>query len=159
MEKGRKIMKKYIVLFILCLLSLQCSKNNWISTEEMRKIVDERNNKLGRFFIMGNADSLASMYTGSAVVAPHGDEFYSGSEEILSMYRKDFRDAKILQMRTETMRVEGNKEVIYETGKAYLTINFQDSTYDTHAKFCNIWRLQDDGTYKLDVDIWNRDNN
>lgn len=151
--------KKVILFLILVFVSLQCSQNESITIEQMEKIVNKNNDKLGRFFMMGNPDSLASMYTETAVIAPHGDDFYTGLNQILDMYKTDTKAAKILNMRTETMRVEGNKEVIYETGKTYVTISLQDSVYDTHVKFCNIWRLQSDGSYKLDVDIWNKDKN
>lgn len=152
-------MKRNIVFLILALVSLQCSQNETLSTKEMRKIVDENNDRLGKYFIMGNPDSLTSMYTENAVIAPHGDDFFSGQDQILDMYKSDTQSAKILKMRTETMRVEGNKEVIYETGKTYLTIALSDTIYDTHVKYCNVWRLQNDGSYKLDVDIWNKDKN
>ena len=149
-------MKNLIMILVLTFISLQCTKNDFLTIKEMKNIVDKNNDKLGRFFIMGNPDSITSMYSENAVVAPNGDDFYVGLNQILNMYKSD-SESKILKMRTETMNVTGNKEIIYETGKTYLTISLPDTVYDTHIKYCNVWKLQDDGSYKLDVDIWNRD--
>ncbi len=152
------ILVKYSsVLFLLSLVLLSCGRNDQISKEEMKRIVDNNNDILGRYFINGNADSLTSMYTKTAVVAPNGDDFYNGNDQILEMYKNDLPGYKILKMETKTLRIEGDRNVIYETGKTYLTINVDDSVYNTHVKYCNVWRLQKDGTYKLDIDIWNRD--
>jgi len=150
-------MKKIIMFLILTLISLQCTQNKSLTKDEMKNIVDKNNDKLGKYFIMGNPDSIVSMYSENAVVAPNGDDFYVGLKQILAMNKADLKDANILKMRTETMNVNGNKEVIYEIGKTYLTISLPDTLYDTHIKYCNVWKLQDDGSYKLDVDIWNRD--
>ena len=149
-------MKNLIMILVLTFISLQCTKNDFLTIKEMKNIVDKNNDKLGKFFIMGNPDSITSMYSENAVVAPNGDDFYVGLNQILNMYKSD-SESKILKMRTETMNVTGNKEIIYETGKTYLTISLPDTVYDTHIKYCNVWKLQDDGSYKLDVDIWNRD--
>ena len=150
-------MKKIIIFLILILISLRCTQNDTLTAKDMKTIVDRNNDKLGEFFILGNPDSIASMYSKNAVVSPNGDDFYVGFQQILDMNKIDTKEAKILKMRTETMHVNGNREVIYETGKTYLTISLQDTTYDTHIKYCNVWKLQKDGSYKLDVDIWNRD--
>ena len=149
-------MKHILILFILVTISIQCTQKKVLTNEEMKNIVDKNNNKLGKYFLMGNPDSITSMYSENAVIAPNGDDFYIGLNQILDMYKAD-TTAKILQMRTETMKVEGNREVIYETGKTYLTISLPDTSYDTHIKYCNVWKLQKNGSYKLDVDIWNRD--
>lgn len=150
-------MKNKLLIIIVAIISLQCSNKETLTQDEMRKIVNENNERLGKYFMLGNPDSLASMYNESAVVAPNGDDFYSGLNEILNMYKTDLQFSKILKMDTETISVNGNKEIIYETGKTYLTISLRDSVYKTHVKFCNIWLLQNDGSYKLDVDIWNQD--
>jgi ketosteroid isomerase-like protein len=144
-------------LSMVCLLFSGCSNDKIISRNEMRDIVKKCNDKLGEYYIAGDAEKLTGMYDNSAVIAPNGNDFYSGLQSISSMYTNDVKQSKILEMRTETITVDGNKEIIYETGKTYLKINYNDSTYNTHVKYCNIWKLQPDGTYKLAVDIWNKD--
>jgi hypothetical protein len=45
--------------------------------------------------------------------------------------------------------------VIYETGITTTRTQYKDSVYVTTVKFANVWKRQADGTYLLDVDIWN----
>jgi len=62
-----------------------------------------------------------------------------------------------LKMETLVLTVDGDKNMIYETGKAFSQILFNDSIYHAQVKYINVWRRQPDGGYKLDVDFWNRD--
>jgi ketosteroid isomerase-like protein len=48
--------------------------------------------------------------------------------------------------------VRGTREVIYETGEGYTLV--KDST-KWKFNYVNVWRLQDDKTYKLEIDTYN----
>jgi ketosteroid isomerase-like protein len=143
------------IIIVMFLFLTGCKKN--ISPDEMKEIVKLNNDKLGEYFIAGDAGKLTSMYDAHAVIAPNGDDFHTGLETIKNMYLKDTKESKILEMRTETMTVTGTRDIIFETGKTYLKINYNDTILNTHVKYCNIWKLQEDGQYKLAVDIWNKD--
>jgi len=51
--------------------------------------------------------------------------------------------------------VDGDINVIYETGKTTTKTLYKDSVYTSKVKFANVWKRQADGSYLLDVDIWN----
>ena len=48
-------------------------------------------------------------------------------------------------------RIEGNREIIYETGDGYTLL--ADST-KWNFNYVNVWRLQKDGEYKLEIDTY-----
>ena len=48
--------------------------------------------------------------------------------------------------------VRGNREIIYETGQGYTLL--ADSTKWTF-NYVNVWRLQKNGSYKLEIDTYN----
>lgn len=147
-------MKLFVFLFSLTLLSCQYQK---ISKDEMSKIVKTGNDRLGYLFKKGDADSLALMYTSEAKLSLNGYDFTQGRLAIQQLWKDDMINSRVLEMNTQTITVDGTKEVIYETGKTSLKLSFKDSVFTTTVKYCNIWCLQKDGTYKLDVDFSNSD--
>jgi len=137
---------------------LSCSApTNSMTAEQMRELVRLQNDRLGHFFMKGDADSLGLMYGADARLCLNGIDFVTGRSAITEFWRKDMRMTKTNAMRTETLTVGGVKEVVYETGRTFLNITYADSTFDLTVKYCNVWRRQPDGKYLLDVDIANRD--
>ena len=145
------------IQFILIVVSLLSCQNQSLSKEEMTKIVKAGNDRLTYLFKKGNADSLALMYTSEAKLSLNGYDFSNGRNAIHQLWKEDMVNSKVLEMTTKTLTVDGNKEVIYETGKTLLKLTFKDSVFTTSIKYCNIWRWQPDGSYKLDVDFSNAD--
>ena len=145
------------IQFILIVVSLLSCQNQSLSKEEMTKIVKAGNDRLTYLFKKGNADSLALMYTSEAKLSLNGYDFSNGRNAIHQLWKEDMVNSKVLEMTTKTLTVDGNKEVIYETGKTSLKLTFKDSVFTTSIKYCNIWRWQPDGSYKLDVDFSNAD--
>ena len=143
-----------ILIFALGLLSCQSQS---LSQEEMMRTVNLGNDRLTYLFKKGDADSLALMYTSEAKLSLNGYDFSNGRNAIHQLWKEDMVNSKVLEMTTKTLTVDGNKEVIYETGKTLLKLTFKDSVFTTSIKYCNIWRWQPDGSYKLDVDFSNAD--
>lgn len=134
---------------------LACQEHS-LSNAEMRTILHERNEKLGEYFKSGDVDKLVTMYADSAKLCPNrAGEIYIGREAIRKFWAAASEGSKLLEMKTETLSVDGNSDVIYETGITTTKTLYQDSVYVTSVKFANVWKKQKDGTYLLDVDIWN----
>jgi ketosteroid isomerase-like protein len=140
---------------LLFLLAVACQPKP-LSRSEIRKILHERNEKLGEYFKAGDATQLATMYSDSAKLCPNGGDLYIGRDAIKEFWRKAMNGAKLLEMTTETITVDGNVDIIYETGKTTSKTLYQDSVYVAKVKFANVWKKQADGSYLLDVDIWNK---
>ena len=128
-----------------------------LSKAEMKAIVEKQNEVLGNCFINGNADKLAEMYTDSAKLSPNGSRFIVGRDSIKSFWKEDFKSSKVLKMKTMVMTIDGNENLIYETGYALSDILYNDTLYHARVKYINVWCKQSNGAYKLDVDFWNKD--
>ena len=148
-------MKYMCGVFLACIVS--ACQNKTLSKDEMTRIVNSGNDRLGHLFKKGDADSLALMYTSEAQLSLSGYDFATGRDAIHQLWKEDMISSKVLEMNTKTLTIEGTKDVIYETGKTFLKLSYKDSTFTTSLKYCNIWRLQADGTYKLAVDFSNSD--
>jgi ketosteroid isomerase-like protein len=152
------MIRPILFLTISGALLVACAKSEPpLTSEAMKEIVKKGNDQLGYFFIKGDADSLSLMYTEGAKLCPNGTDFVTGRPEIRDFWKEDMKSTKTHEMRTETLTINGNKEVLYETGRTFLRMTYLDSTFNLSVKYCNVWALQPDGTYKLDVDIANRD--
>jgi ketosteroid isomerase-like protein len=69
----------------------------------------------------------------------------------------DFKSSKTLKMETNVLTIEGDENLIYETGITSSQILYNDSVYHPWVKYINVWCKQPNGDYKLDVDFWNKD--
>ena len=147
---------KYFSALIFSIIVSAC-ENQPMSKDEMTKIVNAGNDRLIYLFKKGDADSLALMYTSEAQLSLNGYDFATGRDAVHQLWKEDMISSKVLEMNAKTLTVEGTKEVIYETGKTVLKLTYKDSTFTTSVKYCNVWRLQPDGTYKLAVDFSNSD--
>jgi len=140
-----------IIILVSC--NVQQPANQSLSKQQMLQIVKE----CDRQFSIGvrNRDSalLVNIYSDSAqYVIPQKDILF-GKEEI----GKDW--AGFLRLKEHPIDlilnikdVRGNREIIYETGQGYTLL--ADST-QWKFNYVNVWRLQKDGSYKLEIDTYN----
>jgi ketosteroid isomerase-like protein len=154
--------KYYRILFALMVLSIlflnSCKHTSQtLSKAEMKAIVEKQNAVLESCFLEGNADILAEMYTDSAKLSPNGYGFVSGRDNIKAFWLEDFKSSKVLKMETIVLTIDGNENLIYETGNTFSDILYNDSVYHARVKYINVWCKQPNGIYKLDVDFWNKD--
>jgi ketosteroid isomerase-like protein len=147
---------KYITIIALSLLVVACRQRE-LSKTDMRHILHQQNEKLGEFFKAGDAAQIATMYSDSAKLCPNRNgEIYIGREAIRKFWTEATSDgSKLQEMITETLTVDGDVNVIYETGMTTTKTLYKDSLYTSKVKFANVWKRQPDGNYLLDVDIWN----
>jgi ketosteroid isomerase-like protein len=144
------------VFIAMSLMMLLGCREHSLSKADMRQILHERNEKLGEYFKSGDVQKLVTMYSDSAKLCPNrSSTIYVGRNAIREFWSAASEGSKLLEMNTETLSVDGNSDVIYETGISTTKTLYQDSVYTTKVKFANVWKKQPDGTYLLDVDIWN----
>lgn len=151
----KKIGREIIAVILVLVLIISCDNEKSISEEEMKAIVENCNAKLGECFKLGDADKLAEMYAPSAKLSPNGYNFVFGRDSIKKFWTEDFKTSKVVEMITDVKTIDGDREVIYETGISSSKILFEDSLYHVTVKYINVWRKQPEGKYLLDVDFWN----
>jgi ketosteroid isomerase-like protein len=148
-------MKKTIILSALVIAVAACQPKQ-LSEEDAKAIVKQQNEKLEEAFKSGDSEKLAAMYSADAKLCANDvNQIFKGRDAIKKFWASEMEGSKLVDMETETASVDASGDIIYETGIVTNKIEFQDSVYAFKAKYANIWKKQSDGTYLLDVDIWN----
>jgi ketosteroid isomerase-like protein len=124
-----------------------------LSKTEMLKIVKENDNKFSIGIKRKDATYITDIYTDSAQYVQPKQNILVDKDSI----RKDWEDFIALKEKPVDLilivrDVRGDSEIIYETGKGYTLL--KDST-KWEFNYVNVWRLQNDGSYKLEVDAYN----
>ncbi len=148
------IKKIKLVGFVILVLS-GCKQNNnlYISKAEMLEIVKTCDSQ----FSLGvrNKDSmlLASIYSDSAQYVQPKIPIITGRILIAKEWGGFIRmKERPVDLILNIKEVRGNREIIYETGNGYTLL--ADSTH-WNFNYVNVWRLQGDGLYKLEIDTYN----
>ena len=144
----------FILSFAFVLFSCEQKADvGTIEKPEMMRIVM----KLGKQFSDGvkvsDSTLLVNIYSDSAQYVQPKRPILTGKKEI----GQDWAD--FLRLREHPIDlvlnikdVRGTREVIYETGDGYTLL--RDST-KWKFNYVNVWRLQEDKTYKLEIDTYN----
>jgi ketosteroid isomerase-like protein len=124
-----------------------------LSKTEMMKIVIENDNKFSTGIKRKDAGYIANIYTDSAQYVQPKRNILVGKDSI----RKDWENfialkEKPVDLILTVSDVRGDGGIIYETGKGYTLLT--DST-KWEFNYVNVWRLQNDGSYKLEIDTYN----
>jgi ketosteroid isomerase-like protein len=138
------------MLVILASCKPVCSD---LSKTEMLSIVKKCDEQFSQGIKNRDSAFLANIYSDSAqYVNPHRP-IIKGKEEIAKEWGGFLRlKEKPIDLVLNISDVRGNREIIYETGDGYTLL--ADSSKWTF-NYVNVWRLQKDGSYKLEIDTYN----
>ena len=118
------------LLFLAAITILSCNNSSMeLTKSEMQKILEERNTLLGNCFKEGNAEKLSQMYSPEAKLCPNGYHFVHERDSIKAFWEDDFKTSKVISMSTSTETIDGNHDIIYETGITTSEILYNDSIY------------------------------
>lgn len=146
----------FILLFVLCFGLFSCApEEEEMDITQVRKAIEEANLKFGDAVRQGDAAGLAALYTEDATILPPSSEMIQGSQGIEEFWNG------IIQMGVKdavltTVDVSGSGDLAYEIGKFALTIQAEEQEpIEQKGKYVVVWKKMEDGTWKLQVDIWN----
>lgn len=153
----KKIEMKKISAVLGIILTFSCCQNQPVnqslSKQEMLQIVKECDRQFSTGIRNRDSALLANIYSDSAQYVMPQRDILLGKKEI----GKDW--SGFLKLKEQPIdlilnikEVRGNREIIYETGQGY-TLLADSSRWNFN--YVNVWRLQQDGSYKLEVDIYN----
>lgn len=142
------------------LISCQGTQEQAVQEEVMdltqvRQAIEEANVKFGEAVRMADATTVASFYTEDAILLPPNSEMIQGREGVEAYWaagmQMGLKDAVLT-----IVDVIGMGDMVCEIGTYVVTIQpeGQDAFQDS-GKYLVIWNKDDDGTWKLHVDIWN----
>jgi|SRR5664279_3517520 len=146
----------FFISFCLCCIIVSCQQtqpDSFLSKEEMRKIVRRNDDLFSEGVKTKNASLLGDIYSDSAQYVQPDRAILDGKDSI----RTDWEHfvglkEKPLDLVLNIHDVRGNREIIYETGDGF-TLLADSSKWKFN--YVNVWRLQKDASYKLEIDTYN----
>ena len=151
----KETMKKSLVIIgVTVLLSCQPNQSGHrISKTEMLRIVKECDHQFSIGVQKRDSTLLINIYSDSAQYVTPKRSILVGKVEIGREWAAFLRmKEKPVDLVLVPSDVRGNRDIIYETGQGYTLL--ADSSKWLY-NYVNVWRLQSDGTYKLEVDTYN----
>jgi ketosteroid isomerase-like protein len=127
--------------------------NNTISKDEMMTIVKDADNQFSVGVKKKDSAMLVNIYSDSAQYVQPNRSILTGKSEIGKEWAGFIRmKENPVDLVLNIHDVRGTHEIIYETGDGYTLL--ADST-KWKFNYVNVWRLQKDGSYKLEIDTYN----
>ena len=117
----------------------------------------DTNRQFEEAFNRGDAAGCAAVYTDDASIMPPDSPILTGKQAAQG-YWQAVMDMGIKSVALQTMDLEDHGDTAIERGAATLDIQAEEGkTIQATAKFVVIWKRQDDGAWKWDVDCFNFD--
>ena len=145
-------------IFFFSLIIISCCRESrqpgpFISKEEMLKIIRKNDDKFSTGVRTKDAALLGDIYSDSSQYVQPKRSILDGKDSI----RKDWGNFISLKENPVDLvlhihDVRGDREIIYETGDGF-TLLADSSKWSFN--YVNVWRLQNDGSYKLEIDTYN----
>lgn len=121
---------------------------------DVRNAIQAGNEKFMTAFKQRNAAGVASLYTEDAKLLPPNSQMMSGTTAIRDFWQGAM-NAGIKEAKLETMEVEMQDDLAVEVGRYTLAIMPSEGSSSTDTgKYVVAWK-NDNGTWKLHIDIWN----
>lgn len=123
--------------------------------EEAQKLIKIQNQKLHDVVKTKNIELLKEVYTADAKWLAPDLQIVTGRDSIIAKWQESL--SVMEDMNSTTLYWGGEGKCIYEVGIVETKIHLQnpDTTFFYNAKYNNVWTFEEDGTYRLSVDIWN----
>jgi ketosteroid isomerase-like protein len=153
---SEQIMKAFLLIFVI--MSLFSCKSTQpesmkISKDELLSIVKECDNQFRTGIQKRDSAFITNLYSDSAQYIISQKPILVGKTEIGKEWGAFLKmKEKPIDLILNIKEVRGNREIIYETGQGYTLL--ADST-KWAFNYVNVWRLQNDGSYKLEIDTYN----
>lgn len=148
----------FIFVFFLCFTLFACAppQEEEMDVAQVRQAIEEANVEFGDAVRQGDATALAALYTENATLMPDESDMIQGKQAIEEFWggglQMGIKDAVLT-----TVDVFGSGDLAYEIGKFALTIQPEgQEPIEQKGKYVVVWKQQEDGSWKLHVDIWNK---
>ncbi len=122
---------------------------------EDRHDVEHENMRFREAVCAGRAEALAELYAPDAVLLPPNRDIIMGREDI-SLYWQGVIQQGVEDAVLMTIDVHSCDDTLYEIGRYDLRIQApgKEAAGD-RGKYVVIWKRMDDGSLKIQTDIWN----
>jgi ketosteroid isomerase-like protein len=147
-------MKTLVILCLFFTLACQPQQSTSLSESEISAVM-EATTQYGNAIVAEDFNKIKSLMETDMVLMPSQDQAAIGIEASMATMQA-FPE---IEGRIRPEKIEGSGNLAYVRGNFDLTFIINDSTQvpDT-GKYIEVWKKQDDGSWKIKVDIWNSDN-
>ena len=122
-----------------------------MTTDEVRRVIDEANRKFGAAVASKDYAGMAAAYTEDAKVLPPDAPIVSGRKAIEEFWRMAANALGLTDATLKTIDLEIAGNTAYEIGEADLKL----SSEQAKVKYLVVWLRSQDGQWHLHRDIWN----
>lgn len=152
---GEKLPIFLAFLLVWLLSSCQAPPDTASATAiKTRETVSERNNRFREAIQSRNPAQIAALYTSQARFSAPNQGFVVGKNHLEGWWKKQIDE--VLDLRKQSLTVNGNEFMIYETGLAYWKVRSHLSLRKWRVTaYLQVWRVQSDGMFLLDAEVWN----
>lgn len=123
--------------------------------EQIRPAIEEGNKKFGEGFRSNNAKAVAELYTDDAILLPPNSGMMKGKESVEAFWGGAMQmGIKDVVLSSVDLMIMG--DFICEIGEYRLTIQPEgQEPMEDQGKYLVIWKQDNEGIWKLHIDIWN----
>lgn len=149
----------HVLLCVLVLSLASCARpgppSEAMDLPQVRQALEAANAKFVEAFNGGDAAAVVALYADDATLLPPNSELIRGRQGLQDFWsaamKAGFKDVALT-----TVEVGGSGDTAYEIGQYSLTVQPEGQTPKPDSgKYLVVWKRQTDGSWKLQVDIWN----
>jgi ketosteroid isomerase-like protein len=145
-------MKNLAILCLLFVLACQPQEQSTTLSEAEISAVMEATTQYGGAIVAGDFDKIRSLMGDDIVLMPTEAQAANGLDAAMQF----MEEGPGIEGSINPEQVEGSGNLAYVRGNFDLTFIINDSTQvPDKGKYIEVWKKQDDGSWKVVVDIWN----
>jgi len=136
--------------------SQNANQSGFKDINELRTVIQTQNLKFAEGVTKKDASVFMDLYLDNVRLMVPGEDFISGNDKVRSWW-ETYLKGDIHSMTLNTVSLGGDGDVLYETGQIIREIWKDNKASMQYDKYLTVWRLQDDGSYKIAASMWNPD--
>ena len=145
-------MKNVAILCLLLVLACQPQEQSTTLSEAEISAVMEASTQYGGAIVSGDFDKIRSLMDADVVLMPPEAPLAKGVDAAI----QSMEEFPGLEGTIKAEQVEGSGNLACVRGNYDLTFIVNDSTQiPDKGKYIEVWKKQDDGSWKVIADIWN----
>jgi len=144
-------------LFILFFAFVSCvgPKTAEIALLQVRKAVDEANQKFIDASLRRDSAAAAALCTDDTFLLPPNSKMIQGKQATEEYWRATWALLKITDFKMAIVDLYGNGNLVYEVGNYIIKFQIEGKEGVEEGKYVVIWKQTADKMWKKHIDIWN----
>ncbi|MEK7669696.1 MAG: DUF4440 domain-containing protein [Bacteroidota bacterium] len=150
-------MRTILVLAVASLLLASCGSPQ-PDMAALKKTVEEYNAASIEAMKSGNSDKVLAYYTEDAMEMAPNMAMFKGKAAIKDFQGQMSKMMKINDAKFTSVDIDAGGKVAYEVGTYEMTMTMGSGpSINDKGKYIAIWKLQEDGSWKVSAETWNSD--